>query len=160
MLCFRNNDSVNRRLKLLPLDSPNFTISGPRSPHKLKALKQTKVNKNKITRNRYEGKHKRADSNGNYCMLVKRLRQYKESERYGSWSSEYDGRGGLRMGPPKLAKNKSTILGVTTPNRAHSKRTRLKLEKASATVFAAAKRHTKPILTCSWQHLELGRGKR
>ena len=45
VLCFRNNDSVNRRLKLLPLDSPHFSISGPRSPHKLKALKQTKVEK-------------------------------------------------------------------------------------------------------------------
>ncbi len=43
VLCFRNNDSVNRRLKLLPLDSPHFAVSGPRSPHKLKALKQTKV---------------------------------------------------------------------------------------------------------------------
>lgn len=43
VLCFRNNDSVNRRLKLLPLDSPHFAVSGPRSPHKLKPLKQTKV---------------------------------------------------------------------------------------------------------------------
>ena len=43
VLCFRNNDSVNRRLKLLPLDSPHFTVSGPRSRHKLKPLKQTKV---------------------------------------------------------------------------------------------------------------------
>lgn len=43
VLCFRNNDSVNRRLKLLPLDSPHFTVSGPRSAHKLRALKQTKV---------------------------------------------------------------------------------------------------------------------
>lgn len=43
MLCFRNNDTVNRRLKLLPLDSPHFAVSGPRSPHKLRALKQTKV---------------------------------------------------------------------------------------------------------------------
>lgn len=43
VLCFRNNDSVNRRVKLLPLDSPHFAVSGPRSPHKLKALKQTKV---------------------------------------------------------------------------------------------------------------------
>lgn len=53
VLCFRNNDSVNRRLKLLPLDSPHFSISGPRSPHKLKALKQTKVRSSvhaKITR--------------------------------------------------------------------------------------------------------------
>lgn len=43
VLCFRNNDSVNRRLKLLPLDSPHFAVSGPRSPHKLKPLQQTKV---------------------------------------------------------------------------------------------------------------------
>ncbi|CAN0000400.1 unnamed protein product, partial [Sphacelaria rigidula] len=43
VICFRNNDSVNRRLKLLPLDSPHFTVSGPRSPYKLRALKQTKV---------------------------------------------------------------------------------------------------------------------
>lgn len=43
VLRFRNNDTVNRRLKVLPLDSPSFSISGPQGASKLKALKNTKV---------------------------------------------------------------------------------------------------------------------
>ncbi|CAM9537111.1 unnamed protein product, partial [Discosporangium mesarthrocarpum] len=43
VIFFRNNDSVNRRIKVLPMDSPHFAISGPRSPNKLRELRQSKV---------------------------------------------------------------------------------------------------------------------
>ena len=42
-LYFRNNDAVSRRIRVLPPDSPYFEIVGPRSPGKLKELKQSKI---------------------------------------------------------------------------------------------------------------------
>ena len=42
-LYFRNNDAVSRRIRVLPPDSPYFEIIGPRSPGKLKELKQSKI---------------------------------------------------------------------------------------------------------------------
>lgn len=42
-LFFRNNDHVARRIRVLPPDSPFFEVIGPRSPTKMKELKQSKV---------------------------------------------------------------------------------------------------------------------
>ena len=42
-LYFRNNDSVSRRIRVLPPDSPYFEVIGPRSPGTMKELKQSKI---------------------------------------------------------------------------------------------------------------------
>ncbi|CAM9551896.1 unnamed protein product [Chrysoparadoxa australica] len=40
---FRNNDSVNRRIRVLPLDSANFSVSGARAPDAKGELKDSKI---------------------------------------------------------------------------------------------------------------------
>jgi hydrocephalus-inducing protein len=40
---FRNNDSVSRRIKVLPPESPYFDVIGPRNPVKMKELEHSKI---------------------------------------------------------------------------------------------------------------------
>jgi len=42
-LFFRNNDSVSRRIRVLPPDSPYFEVIGPRSPVKMSELEHSKI---------------------------------------------------------------------------------------------------------------------
>jgi hypothetical protein len=42
-LFFRNNDSVSRRIRVLPPDSPYFEVIGPRSPVDLSELQHSKI---------------------------------------------------------------------------------------------------------------------
>lgn len=42
-LFFRNNDSVSRRIRVLPPESPYFEVIGPRSPVGLKELEHSKI---------------------------------------------------------------------------------------------------------------------
>ena len=42
-LFFRNNDSVSRRIRVMPPDSPYFEVIGPRSPGKMRELEHSKI---------------------------------------------------------------------------------------------------------------------
>jgi len=42
-LYFRNNDSVSRRIRVMPPDSPYFEVIGPRLPGKMRELEHSKI---------------------------------------------------------------------------------------------------------------------